>query len=345
MSNLICGVYGNSGEISNNEAEIRALEAGLSMCVKKNISKVIIEGDSQDIINGVIQSSFHNWRLYKWLPCINSLLARIGVFEIIHTYREGNRVADLLANMGVERDNQFCSIKLDDVSQELMEAIRKDIPCSSRQGILCMNCEETLERQCIALFNADEDIYEAILEMVDTSLNLERHWCDGFIYEVVLVSIMDVLESKERCVEILRDFVNEDYGDAVAEALCELQKGVKERILKVYFNPTNYYSLDTKEESEAEGDQTEDEEDSNIQDLNDSDEEREERVQRAMKRRKRKFVKEAWSIFRDGVLNGDLIGFKQLKCAKDWWLTEASSDTLFNLGELISQLLHFLRNG
>lgn len=57
---LISGVYGNLGECSNNEAKIRALEAGLNMCVEGDISKVIIEGDSQVIINGVIQYVFHN---------------------------------------------------------------------------------------------------------------------------------------------------------------------------------------------------------------------------------------------------------------------------------------------
>ncbi|GLJ17072.1 hypothetical protein SUGI_0295360 [Cryptomeria japonica] len=170
-------------------------------------------------------------------------------------------------------------------------------------GIICMNCEETLEHQCIVLFNVEEDIYEVILEMVDISLNLERHWCDGFIYEAVFVSLVDILESKERCVEMLGDFVKEDYGDAVADALCELQDGVKESILKVYFNPSNYYSSDSEEESEAEEDQIEVEEDSNMQDLNDSDEEREERMRRAAKRRKREFVKRAWPIFRDGVMN------------------------------------------
>ncbi|XP_059074768.1 uncharacterized protein LOC131874858 [Cryptomeria japonica] len=54
---------------------------------------------------------------------------------------------------------------------------------------------------------------------------------------------------------------------------------------------------DSEEETEAEGDQTEDEEDLDAQDMMDSEEEREERDQRDEKQRKRNFVKESWSIF------------------------------------------------
>ncbi|GLJ05813.1 hypothetical protein SUGI_0025870 [Cryptomeria japonica] len=208
----------------------------------------------------------------------SSVEAQVGVFEIIHTYREGNRVVDLLENMGVEVEDQFCLIRKDDTQQELMEAIRNDMPYCPRQ---------------------EEDIYEMILEMVDISLNTERHWCDGFIYKVVLVPLVDVLESKEKYLE---------------------------------------------EESKEEEDQSKAKEDSNMKDLNDSDDEREERAWKDKKRRKTKFIKMAWVVFRDKVLNSGLTESKQLKCAEDWLLSKASSDSIFNLGELVSQLLHFLRN-
>ncbi|GLJ45907.1 hypothetical protein SUGI_0966430 [Cryptomeria japonica] len=61
-------VYGRIEDTTNNEAEIRALEAGLEMCVEKCLSKVIIEGDSQIIINGVIKRNLQSWKLNKWLP-------------------------------------------------------------------------------------------------------------------------------------------------------------------------------------------------------------------------------------------------------------------------------------
>lgn len=76
-------------------------------------------------------------------------------------------------------------------------------------GIVCKNCAETTKHRCITLFNVEDEIYEAVLKMDDISLNLERYWCDDFIYEVVLALIVDVSKSKERCIEIVGDFMNE----------------------------------------------------------------------------------------------------------------------------------------
>ncbi|GLJ07489.1 hypothetical protein SUGI_0068130 [Cryptomeria japonica] len=86
---------------TNNEGKIRALEAGLNLCVQNGISKVLIEGDSQVIINDIIKSNFQCWKLSKWLLRINHLLELIDTFEIKHVYHEGNRMADYLAKLGV----------------------------------------------------------------------------------------------------------------------------------------------------------------------------------------------------------------------------------------------------
>ncbi|GLJ29015.1 hypothetical protein SUGI_0572590 [Cryptomeria japonica] len=70
--------------------------------------------------------------------------------------------------------------------------------------------------------------------------------------EVAYLSVVDVLESKERCLELIRGFVKLVNEDAVVDALVELQDGTKESILWVYFNPSIYYSSESKEESEME---------------------------------------------------------------------------------------------
>ncbi|GLJ42714.1 hypothetical protein SUGI_0885530 [Cryptomeria japonica] len=95
-SKIIHGVYGRLGKATNNEAKIRALEAGLNLCVQNGISKVLIEGDSQIIINGITNSKFQCWNLRKWLPRITHLLDLTGTFEFMHVYREGNHLADYL---------------------------------------------------------------------------------------------------------------------------------------------------------------------------------------------------------------------------------------------------------
>ncbi|GLJ55029.1 hypothetical protein SUGI_1181260 [Cryptomeria japonica] len=157
----------------------------------------------------------------------------------------------------------------------------------------CMHCEELVERQCMDLFNTKEDIYKVILEMVDVSLNLERHLYDGFIYEAVLTPVVDVLELEERCLELIGGFLKSMNGDVVVDTLLELQDGTKESILRVYFNPATCYSSDSEEESGME----------------DIEEETDE----------------------NRVRNGDLTEFRQLKSDDDWWLTEESSNSLFKL--------------
>lgn len=58
--NVVLGTYGSIGHATNNEAKIRALEAGLLLCKEKGLTNVQIEGDSQIIVNGVINGKFLN---------------------------------------------------------------------------------------------------------------------------------------------------------------------------------------------------------------------------------------------------------------------------------------------
>ncbi|GLJ20911.1 hypothetical protein SUGI_0381550 [Cryptomeria japonica] len=101
QGNILHGLFGGIGVTTNNEAEIRALEAGLRICIRQGLSRIIIEGDSQIIIDGISQSSFHNWKFNKWVPMIKEHLRIIESYEIGHVYREGNQVADYLANLRV----------------------------------------------------------------------------------------------------------------------------------------------------------------------------------------------------------------------------------------------------
>ncbi|GLJ44589.1 hypothetical protein SUGI_0937180 [Cryptomeria japonica] len=98
---IISRMFNDIDITTNNEAEIRALEAGLRLCTQNKIHQLIIEGDSQLIINGVTKSNFHNWRVKNWLPSINEHLKTINNYKIAHVYQEGNQVADYLANMGI----------------------------------------------------------------------------------------------------------------------------------------------------------------------------------------------------------------------------------------------------
>ncbi|GLJ48996.1 hypothetical protein SUGI_1033710 [Cryptomeria japonica] len=99
---LVLGSYGSLGMATNNEAEIQALLEGLNLCVSNYLSKIIIEGDSLVIIHGIIKKGFRSRNLNKWVPFISRLLNDISHYEIIHTYREANQVADCVTNLGAD---------------------------------------------------------------------------------------------------------------------------------------------------------------------------------------------------------------------------------------------------
>ncbi|GLJ17808.1 hypothetical protein SUGI_0311430 [Cryptomeria japonica] len=113
------------------------MEAGLELCVDKGLSKVIIEGDSQIVLNGVSNRKFLNWKLIRWLPRINHLLESIGNYSLVHTLREGNKVVDFLANLGVKPKETIKMICPHDISEALYKIIQIDRHDPPHEGIGC----------------------------------------------------------------------------------------------------------------------------------------------------------------------------------------------------------------
>ena len=84
---------------SNNLAELKALEEGLKICSDLGLSKIVIEGDSQIILNAIRKKTTPNWVLNSRLEWIILLLDHFEDIKIEHIYREGNGKADSLANL------------------------------------------------------------------------------------------------------------------------------------------------------------------------------------------------------------------------------------------------------
>ncbi|GLJ37780.1 hypothetical protein SUGI_0767910 [Cryptomeria japonica] len=91
-------VCGQVGFVSNNIAEITDLEEGLKRATANGVTKVVIEGDSKLILNGITNHRFMNWRLDTWIPRIYGYLQKFKDYHVQHIFHEGNLVADLLAN-------------------------------------------------------------------------------------------------------------------------------------------------------------------------------------------------------------------------------------------------------
>lgn len=105
--------FGNIGWDTNNSAELEGLWQGLILTWNLNLQPLVVEGDSQILINMAkhLQNGSQarkiatSWRLEARLEAIEQSLRSNRAISFNHIKREGNKVADLLANIGVENEN------------------------------------------------------------------------------------------------------------------------------------------------------------------------------------------------------------------------------------------------
>lgn len=131
--------FGNMGWDTNNSAELEGLWQGLLLADQLNLQPLIVEGDSQLLIN--IATHLQNgsqarkiapsWRLEARLNIMEQFLRNKKAISFNHTRREGNKIADLLANVGVEnnqviRSGSMAIIQNQQQAQELNCLIQKD---------------------------------------------------------------------------------------------------------------------------------------------------------------------------------------------------------------------------
>lgn len=142
--------YGNIGWDTNNSAELEGLKRGLQLAGEFNYYPLEVEGDSQilitvatKILNGrQVRNIATSWRLEARLENIASELQRNRAITFMHTRREGNRIADLMANVGVETENSLFigamnTILANDKAQEcslLVQIDTKSLDAGDSQG-------------------------------------------------------------------------------------------------------------------------------------------------------------------------------------------------------------------
>ena len=93
------------GISSNNIGELEALKEGLQLSLKNEIKRIIIEGDSQIIINAIRKHQTLNWVMNSKLEYVLSLIDQFKETRFQHIYREGNNEADKLANKGANGED------------------------------------------------------------------------------------------------------------------------------------------------------------------------------------------------------------------------------------------------
>jgi len=144
--------FGNIGWDTNNSAEIEGLWQGLLVARSLNLQPLIAEGDSQIIINmemriqngSQTRKVADSWRLEARLNNIAHELHNHRALSFHHSRREGNKVADLLANIGVESHHPFQAGNLDIIPsnqqiQECKNLLQRDTePPDAGDGTLRM---------------------------------------------------------------------------------------------------------------------------------------------------------------------------------------------------------------
>ena len=131
--------FGNIGWDTNNSAELEGLWQGLLLSTQFGFLPLVVEGDSQiliaiatQLLNGTRAHKIANsWRLEARLEAIELWLHTNRAIIFQHVKREGNKVADLLANLGVNHDHALISGSLDIIQnhehkQECLSLIQKD---------------------------------------------------------------------------------------------------------------------------------------------------------------------------------------------------------------------------
>eukprot|EP00253_Pinus_taeda_P024057 PITA_24057 len=103
--------FGSIGWNTNNVAKLEGLWKGLNIAQKEGFSPLIVEGDSQILINMAIkiqqgteaQKVSRSWRMVTRMELLQLSLRDNKVVTFNHIRREGNKLAHFLANLGVER--------------------------------------------------------------------------------------------------------------------------------------------------------------------------------------------------------------------------------------------------
>lgn len=96
------------GEGSVLLAKAIALRNGVKATFEMGFRRLYIEGDSTCVIQALRGEFVSPWSIDHLICDTGIFLSICGVVNVCHTYREGNRAADWIANEGHHYTNNFC---------------------------------------------------------------------------------------------------------------------------------------------------------------------------------------------------------------------------------------------
>ncbi|WMV32839.1 hypothetical protein MTR67_026224, partial [Solanum verrucosum] len=95
--NLLFAYSTPLGEGTNNQAEVEVAIFGISWCVHLNYHKVILEVDSQLLVDWLLAKSVSSWNITSQMQKLQMLITHFSHIKCTHTLREANYVADALS--------------------------------------------------------------------------------------------------------------------------------------------------------------------------------------------------------------------------------------------------------
>lgn len=106
------------GFATNNEAELMTVKQGLTIAVRENYHRVIVEGDSA-MVTRVLQKLQQgtpwdkirkSWRTARLIQQIGQIIPEISYVMPMHVRRGGNEAVDYLANWGYKNEGRKLDI-------------------------------------------------------------------------------------------------------------------------------------------------------------------------------------------------------------------------------------------
>ncbi|KAI3443768.1 hypothetical protein Pfo_000433 [Paulownia fortunei] len=95
---VLVAFYEAIGVQTNSVAELHAVLRGLMLAIERGFTRIWIEVDSKLVVQLLTGNSMANWTHQSFITRDRSLLRGVE-YKITHLLREGNKVADCLANM------------------------------------------------------------------------------------------------------------------------------------------------------------------------------------------------------------------------------------------------------
>ncbi|KAK3036498.1 hypothetical protein RJ639_030512 [Escallonia herrerae] len=120
----LCGYAGNIGIRTSLTAEICGIYKGLCLIREKNLCRVMIETDCMAAINLISREKVNDKHpMKRILDECREIMASCGCF-MVHTVREGNFCADMLAKLGHRLQSDY--IELIDPPLEVTPYLSRD---------------------------------------------------------------------------------------------------------------------------------------------------------------------------------------------------------------------------